>query len=298
MANRFERWFVIRVFYLCCMLFLASCGDGKLRLGYFADSNSESKPSTVTQPNELPDSGPVEEEGPFVDPETQGDVSESLPGATGSPEPSTQASPSPSTLPSSPAAPRTSARPEPQPGGPLPTRGEDDERPGSSSDPERERILNKVLDLTNGYRIENGLAPLTLNAELSRAAQEYAERMGEEVFFDHVAPDGTRPRDRISAMGYQPQACGENLALGYKTPEQTVHAWIRSPSHQANLLNKDYTEIGLGYAVGKSRQYGDQCAYWVQEFATPRNRHPSLPHDGPEAPSDAPREKPWKKSGV
>lgn len=132
-------------------------------------------------------------------------------------------------------------------------------------------MLQRVLALTNAYREQYHLPPLKLSAELTTAAQDYAKEMAEKEFMEHVGPDGTHPRDRIQRAGYPMLYCGENLAMGYSTPEQTLKAWMNSPSHRVNILNPDYDEIGLGYATGFSTHYGDACAYWVQEFATRRS---------------------------
>lgn len=129
--------------------------------------------------------------------------------------------------------------------------------------------LKQVAKLTDEFRKKNGLGPLKWNRRLSAAAQAYAERMSKEDFFDHNAPDGTSPGERISSQGYKWKTWGENIAAGQSLPEKVVEAWIKSPEHKANLLNKDYKEIGVGYAEGKSAQFGDKYPYWVQEFAAP-----------------------------
>lgn len=130
--------------------------------------------------------------------------------------------------------------------------------------------LYQVLELTNAYRAEQGLAPLRLNLELSKAAQDYAERMAAESFFDHNSPDGDSPGDRITWAGYQWMTWGENIAVGYRTPVEVMKAWIKSPSHRQNLVNPNYSEIGLGFAVGYSLSYGPGAVYWSQEFAMPK----------------------------
>ena len=75
-------------------------------------------------------------------------------------------------------------------------------------------------------------------------------------YFSHVSQDGRTMSDRIekytSSYGYK----GENIALGYSTPEEVVKGWMSSEGHRANILNKNYTDIGVGYNNG----------YWVQNF--------------------------------
>ncbi len=51
---------------------------------------------------------------------------------------------------------------------------------------------------------------------------------------------------------------GENIAMGQKTPEEVVNAWMNSEGHRANILNPNYNTIGVGYV--------SQGNYWTQEF--------------------------------
>jgi hypothetical protein len=116
----------------------------------------------------------------------------------------------------------------------------------------------QVLDLTNQERAKNGLAPLKGNAELNYAADKYAEVMAQRHVLSHTGPDGSTPRDRAKAVGFEAQTIGENIAVGQKTPEQVVDAWMKSPGHRANILNPRYTEIGVGFDKN----------YWVQDFGS------------------------------
>ncbi len=76
----------------------------------------------------------------------------------------------------------------------------------------------QVLELTNKFRADNGLAPLKANAELNYSADKYAELMSEKRYFGHQGPDGTSPRQRMNAVGFDAQIVGENIARGQTTP--------------------------------------------------------------------------------
>jgi uncharacterized protein YkwD len=104
-----------------------------------------------------------------------------------------------------------------------------------------------------------------MNQLLVRAAQTFAELMGTLNFFDHNSPDGSTPGQRITQTGYQWRTWGENIAYGYTTAEQVMQGWINSPGHRANILNKNFNEIGVGYFVAKSSGKNG-TAYWVQDF--------------------------------
>ncbi len=133
-------------------------------------------------------------------------------------------------------------------------------------------FITAVVDLTNAFRAQFGLAPLVLNEKLTEAAQDHAEDMGENDFFDHTAPDGSKPWDRVDETGYTWTTVGENIAAGYQTPESVVQGWIDSPGHRDNMLRESYTEIGIGYHVEEndtgSVNYG---TYWAQVFGNNPN---------------------------
>jgi len=132
-------------------------------------------------------------------------------------------------------------------------------------------FLNRVVELTNVERAQQGLAPLTLNPQLAAAAQVHSANMGMRDFMDHTDPvDGTVAADRVTSQGYNYQNVAENLAGGQPTPEQAVLEWMNSPSHRVNILNPTVTEIGVGYHV-QENDTGEVnfSHYWTQVFATP-----------------------------
>lgn len=120
------------------------------------------------------------------------------------------------------------------------------------------QYVYRVVELTNARRAEHGLKPLELNDGLCKSAQGHAEDMYKNNYFSHTSPDGRNVKDRVEECtkefsGY----IGENIAYGYPTPEAVVEGWMDSQGHRENILNTDYTHIGVGYSNG----------YWVQNFA-------------------------------
>lgn len=107
-----------------------------------------------------------------------------------------------------------------------------------------------LLTATNKQRDSNQAADLTLNSELSAAAQAKANDMVTRNYWSHNTPDGKEPWVFINATGYKYQKAGENLAYGFATSKDTVTGWMNSPSHRENLLDKDFTEVGFGFANG------------------------------------------------
>jgi len=128
---------------------------------------------------------------------------------------------------------------------------------------------SEVIELVNAEReaCNCGLHPLSYNIELTVAARRHSQDMGDRNYFDHATPDGTPDGiafyERITDAGYIYQACGENIAAGYATPEAVVDGWMNSDGHRANILDPDYCDIGVGYAAVDGSQY---YHYWTQDF--------------------------------
>ena len=114
-----------------------------------------------------------------------------------------------------------------------------------------------TLCLLNQQRAAQGIGALVENAALSSASTGYSQRMVAQGFFDHESPDGGTLVDRLTGAGYlgddDPWVVGENIGWGQgalATARSMVGAWMDSPGHRANLLSGDFTEIGLGLALG------------------------------------------------
>lgn len=125
----------------------------------------------------------------------------------------------------------------------------------------------RVADATNAARVGNRLGSLALDPLLCRAAQAKAEDMAARGYFGHKTPDGLMPWDFIAAAGYRYQAAAENLAVGFQTEEALLTAWLRSPDHRHNLLNRSYTHLGIGVARGTYK--GRDVIFVVQLFGRP-----------------------------
>lgn len=148
----------------------------------------------------------------------------------------------------------------------------------------------EVLKLTNEFRQENGLKPLVIDWNLDKAADLHSKDMAEKDYFSHTGQDGSRPWQRAQREGYETRFVGENIAAGYRTAEDVVDGWINSPGHRANMLNKDYNEIGIGYFKEANDRYG---TYWTQKFGkgTISGSRPTPPSPIP-APTPTPKPTP------
>ncbi|MBE3570892.1 MAG: hypothetical protein IMW92_12505 [Bacillales bacterium] len=116
----------------------------------------------------------------------------------------------------------------------------------------------QVVDLTNKERAKYGLPPLKIDPTLSKMAREKANDMAVHHYFSHTSPTYGSPFDMMKQYGIQFTAAGENIAEGQRTPAEVVNDWMNSEGHRANILNKDYTHIGVGYVENGN--------IWTQEF--------------------------------
>ena len=132
---------------------------------------------------------------------------------------------------------------------------------GTSSSSDRIDNLSfeeQVVALVNQQRAANGLSPLTLSTELSNVARVKSQDMHDNQYFSHTSPTYGSPFDMLKTFGISYRAAGENIAMGYATPEAVMDAWMNSAGHRANILNSSYTQIGVGYVADGN--------YWTQEF--------------------------------
>lgn len=123
----------------------------------------------------------------------------------------------------------------------------------------------EVVAATNAERARHRLAPLTVDARLTAAAQAHTADMLRRGFFAHQNPDGAQVWDRALAAGYAYRKVAENIAAGQRTAAEVVDGWMHSPGHRRNILDPELTQIGVGHVLGGS--YG---VLWTQVFGTPQ----------------------------
>ncbi|MFD7001460.1 CAP domain-containing protein [Streptomyces mirabilis] len=213
------------------------------------------------------------------EPASQTTTAPTAPAAPGAPATTTPAAPEApaSTAPSAPEAPdwRASSRPEaPASSAPATPKATASTAPATpkataSASPSTagttapaSAAVARVLALVNSERGKVGCSPLTLNAKLSKAAQDHSADMASHQNMSHTGSDGSDPGQRITTAGYTWSAYGENVAFGYSTPEEVMAGWMSSPGHKRNILDCGFKEIGVGLAQPGS--------YWTQDFGTAR----------------------------
>jgi hypothetical protein len=125
------------------------------------------------------------------------------------------------------------------------------------------------VELLNGYRGELGLAPVTMNAELSAAAEYHSVDMATNNYFDHYLFDGTDAGTNIQNFGYTGFPYAENIAAGMATAQEVLIGWQNSPEHNATMTDPQFTEIGIGLAYNEASHYG---WYWTATYGAGEGR--------------------------
>lgn len=107
-----------------------------------------------------------------------------------------------------------------------------------------------VIAAMNRERAAHGLRPLRVNTRLSLAADDRIADLFAKHYFNHVSPDGIQPFVWAQRRGYDYSVIGENLATGYRSASGVVDGWMHSPGHRANILGRDFDEVGVAIAGG------------------------------------------------
>ena len=119
----------------------------------------------------------------------------------------------------------------------------------------------QVLDLVNAERAKRGISALTLDSSLSSVATKKSQDMIDKNYFDHTSPTYGSPFDMMKQFGISYRSAGENIAKGQKTPQEVVDAWMNSEGHRKNILNPNFTNLGVGIAKDSNK-----TTYWTQMF--------------------------------
>jgi uncharacterized protein YkwD len=132
-----------------------------------------------------------------------------------------------------------------------------------------------IIEATNKERIKVGLPPLAISNKLVDSARLKTNDMIVNQYFEHTSPTGVNVSDLGKKVGYDYVIMGENLALGdFASNDDLVQAWMNSPGHRENILNKTYKEIGVYVAKGYYKN--KEVWFAVQHFGTPRSVCPNI----------------------
>ena len=111
----------------------------------------------------------------------------------------------------------------------------------------------KLLDLTNQARSENGLQPLQWDPSLAAAAQAHAQKMFDQHSLSHQLPGEPDLPTRAGQAGAHFRSIAENVAMG-NGAEGVQKEWMKSPPHRANILDPKLDHVGIGVV--------EHAGYW------------------------------------
>jgi len=128
--------------------------------------------------------------------------------------------------------------------------------PSAGAQTSASSYADQVVELVNQERAKAGLPALKNNAALANVAWAKAKDMKDNNYFSHTSPTYGSPFDMMKKFGISYRYAGENIAMGQRTPAEVMRDWMNSSGHRANILNQNFTSIGVGYYNGA----------WVQMF--------------------------------
>jgi len=108
--------------------------------------------------------------------------------------------------------------------------------------------------LVNAERQKNGLNTLKGNNEVTGLARAKSQDMVDNNYFSHQSPTYGSPFDMLKSAGVSYMYAGENIAIN-QTADGAFKAWMNSEGHRKNILNPNFTELGVGIATKGNGSY-------------------------------------------
>lgn len=127
---------------------------------------------------------------------------------------------------------------------------------------EAEALAAEVVRLTNLERVAAGRSALSGDPAVASAAVAHSVDQAARQRIGHTGSDGANAGARLTRAGFVWRAWGENVAVGQRTAQEVVTAWMNSAGHRSNMLSSSYTKIGIGVATGS-----DGRRYWTMVLA-------------------------------
>lgn len=121
-----------------------------------------------------------------------------------------------------------------------------------------------AASMISGYRQNNGLSAVTVDPQLTQAAQAQAEAMAKRNKLDHDVIGGLGKR--VTASGFDAAIAVENISAGYHTLAEAFSGWRDSPSHRDNMLKRGVTRMGIAAVYAPGTKYK---VFWALILAAP-----------------------------
>jgi len=135
-------------------------------------------------------------------------------------------------------------------------------------------IENKILKDINEARAQGRMCgntyykaarPVVWNDKLADASLRHSLDMAKNCFLSHTGSNGDNLSERLLPVHYDWTACGENIGHGYRSSEEAVRSWLKSPTHCKNIMSPNFKEIGAAYAKSETLR-----TYWTIIFGNPQ----------------------------
>ena len=129
------------------------------------------------------------------------------------------------------------------------------------------KVEDEIFTATNNERVKAGLQPLKRNSTANGYARSKSLEMLNLNYFDHKSPTNGYISDIAKRDGWKYSRIGENIYTMTGSSASSAsgtainNSWMSSPGHKANILNKDYTDIGIGVTYRNNKLYATQTFY-------------------------------------
>jgi uncharacterized protein YkwD len=111
--------------------------------------------------------------------------------------------------------------------------------------------VDEILLIHNKERAKYNLTELKIDNELMKSAQEWSENMAKKNRLFH---GNTYIKKKFKTSA-------ENIAWGQSKIDELMSDWMNSNDHRSNILNKNFTHVGFGYARTSRGK-----PYWCAQF--------------------------------
>lgn len=127
--------------------------------------------------------------------------------------------------------------------------------------------IRLARQLINQHRAQHGLGPVAVDKRLVAAAKAHSRDLARRGASSHRGADGSLPKDRARAFGYNPRLASENVAAGYHDTRDVITGWKQSRGHNANLLRRGARHMGMALVYNPK---AGQQTYWTLLMGVPR----------------------------
>lgn len=124
-----------------------------------------------------------------------------------------------------------------------------------------DNMEKEIFDITNSYRVQNGLQAFLWSDKAAASARKHSQDMATNNYFDHYSLSGASPFERMKREGIYYTIGAENIAAYYRTSFDACHGWFMSEGHRSNILDPGLDYLGVGIGIDK---YG--YPYYTQNF--------------------------------